>query len=131
MTFWPLRQIVAQAAAGRTSDGLAADLGVDPVVVQRLASARRPGGGRRAATRSPTPRRRLLAALARERPLAVVVDDAHWAEPALLELVLELRERLSDAPVLLVCVARADLLDERPGWPGGGDGASTAAASAR
>ena len=124
MTFWPLRQVVAQAANGRTSDGLAADLGVDPVIVQRLASAVGLEAGD-AGDEIADAAAALLAALARDRPLAVIVDDAHWAEPALLELVLELRERLSDAPVLLVCVARADLLDERPGWPAGGDGAST------
>ena len=124
MTFWPLREIVAQAAAGRTSDGLAADLGVDPVVVQRLASAVGLEAGD-AGDEIADAAAALLAALAREQPLAVVIDDAHWAEPALLELVLELRERLDDAPVLLVCVARSDLLDERPEWPGDGAGAST------
>ena len=84
MTFWPLRQVVAQAANGRTSDGLAAHLDVDPVIVQRLASAvgLEPGdAGDEIADAAAA----LLAALARDRPLAVVVDDAHWAEPALLE----------------------------------------------
>jgi DNA-binding SARP family transcriptional activator len=62
--------------------------------------------------------RRLLAGLARERPLLVVLDDLHWAAPALLDLVESLVE-LAAAPVLVLCLARPDLLDVRPQWGGG------------
>ena len=61
--------------------------------------------------------RRFLAAAAREQPLMVVVEDIHWAETALLELLARLPETLDDAPVLLVCSARPELLDSDPAWP--------------
>ncbi len=61
--------------------------------------------------------RRFLAAAAREQPLVVVVDDIHWAETAFLDLLAQLPARLVDAPVLLVCSARPDLLDSDPAWP--------------
>ena len=58
------------------------------------------------------------AALARERPLALVVEDIHWAEPTLLDLIEHLADWTRDAPLLLLCLARPELLDERPAWAG-------------
>jgi class 3 adenylate cyclase len=57
--------------------------------------------------------------LARVQPLVLVFEDLHWAEEPLLELVVHLAERVRDAPLLIVCVARAELLDVRPSWGGG------------
>ncbi len=62
--------------------------------------------------------RRLLEARARARPVVLVLDDVHWAEPALLDLVEHLAER-ADGPLLLLCMARPELLDGRPGWGAG------------
>ena len=56
--------------------------------------------------------RRLLEALARTRPVLLVLDDVHWAEPALVDLVDYLADR-ADAPLLVLCLARPELL-ERP-----------------
>ncbi len=56
--------------------------------------------------------RRLLEALARKRPVLLLLDDVHWAEPALLDLVDYLAERVAEAPVLVVSLARPEL--ERP-----------------
>ena len=50
-----------------------------------------------------------------------MLDDLHWAEPALLDLVEYLVERLA-APVVLICLARPELLDGRPGWAGAASG---------
>ena len=63
--------------------------------------------------------RKLLEHLARERPLVVVFDDIHWAEPTMLDLIEHLADWTRDAAVLLVCVARPELLEIRSGWGGG------------
>src|SRR6266511_2891267 len=63
--------------------------------------------------------RKLLETLAREQPLLVVFDDVHWADPTFLDLVDHVSDLSRDAPILLVCLARPDLLDQRPGWGGG------------
>jgi DNA-binding SARP family transcriptional activator len=58
--------------------------------------------------------RRLLEAVARARPLLLVLEDVHWAEPTLLDLVDHLAEQATDAPMLVLCLARPDLLESRP-----------------
>ena len=60
--------------------------------------------------------RRFFEALAARRPLVVVLEDIHWAEPTLLDLVEYLGAWASEAPILVLCLARPDLLDKRPGW---------------
>src|SRR5712691_11468365 len=69
--------------------------------------------------------RRLFEALARRRPLVAVIDDIHWAEPAFLDLVEHLTDWIRDAPVLLLCLARPDLVETRPSWGGGKLNATT------
>ena len=59
--------------------------------------------------------RRLLASRARARPVVLVLDDLQWGEPALLDLVDGLVEH-ADARILVVGMARPELLDARPGW---------------
>ena len=54
----------------------------------------------------------------RHRPLALVVEDIHWAEPTLLDLLEHLVYWTRDAPIFLLCLARPELLDERPAWGG-------------
>ena len=60
--------------------------------------------------------RRLFETLAADRPLVVAVDDIHWAEPTLLDLLEYVVAFSSDAPILLLCLARPDLFDTRPSW---------------
>jgi class 3 adenylate cyclase/tetratricopeptide (TPR) repeat protein len=60
--------------------------------------------------------RRVFEALARERPLVLVVDDIHWAEPTLLDLLEYVASFSSGAPMLLLCLTRPDVLEERPTW---------------
>jgi len=60
--------------------------------------------------------RRLFEALGRERPLVVVLDDLHWAEPTFLQLVEYLASCSSGAPILLLAAARDELLETRPAW---------------
>ncbi|MEX2557207.1 MAG: adenylate/guanylate cyclase domain-containing protein [Actinomycetota bacterium] len=63
--------------------------------------------------------RRLFEHLARQRPLVVEFDDIHWAEPKFLDLIEHIADWARDAPILLLCVARHELLDRRQGWGGG------------
>ena len=63
--------------------------------------------------------RKLLEDTARERPLVVVFDDIQWAEPKFLDLIEHVADLARDAPILLLCMARPDLLDRRPAWAGG------------
>ena len=63
--------------------------------------------------------RRLLEQRAAERPQVVVLDDLQWAEPTFLDLVEHVAELSRAAPIFLLCVARTELLDVRPGWGGG------------
>jgi class 3 adenylate cyclase/tetratricopeptide (TPR) repeat protein len=57
--------------------------------------------------------------VALEQPLVLVFEDIHWAEEPLLELIEHLATWVREAPLLLVCLARPELLDLRPGWGGG------------
>ena len=59
-----------------------------------------------------------LSSLARPRPVVVVIEDIHWADPALLELLQELAEH-SEGPLMFVCPARPELTVRRPDWGGG------------
>jgi tetratricopeptide (TPR) repeat protein len=63
--------------------------------------------------------RKMLEHLARERPVVVVFDDIHWGEPTFLDLIDHLSDWTRDAAVLILCIARPELLEIRPGWGGG------------
>jgi class 3 adenylate cyclase/tetratricopeptide (TPR) repeat protein len=98
ITYWPLREIFAAAGAEDEFEAaLAAATPEDTFWAVRKALERR----------------------ARERPVALVVEDIHWAEPTLLDLLEHLVDWTRDAPLLLACLARPDLLDERPAWGAG------------
>jgi len=62
--------------------------------------------------------RKLLEAAAAERPLVCVFDDVNWGEDTFLDLVEQVAALARGAPLLVVCMARPDLLDRRPGWGG-------------
>jgi predicted ATPase len=67
----------------------------------------------------PTHLRASLERLALEQPLVLVLDDLHWAEQALLDLLDDLVATSRDVPILLLCLARPELVEARPGWGGG------------
>jgi tetratricopeptide (TPR) repeat protein len=60
--------------------------------------------------------RRLLERLARERPLVVAIEDIHWAADGLLDLLDHVAALSTGSPIMLVCLTRPELLDERPAW---------------
>jgi class 3 adenylate cyclase/tetratricopeptide (TPR) repeat protein len=61
--------------------------------------------------------RGLLEEQARDRPLVVVFDDIHWGEETFLDLVEYVALLSSGAPILLLCMARPELVERRPEWP--------------
>jgi class 3 adenylate cyclase len=106
-----LGALVDPAIAGEVVDGVGSLLGL-PGATARVEDAR-------------VALRRLLAAVAAGGPLVVTFDDIHWAEPPLLDVIDDLADWLPDVPVLLLCMARPELLDVRPDWSGGKLNAST------
>src|SRR5437868_1105012 len=60
-----------------------------------------------------------IEAVARDQPTLLVFEDLHWADSSLLDLVELLGSRLRDLPIMILVLARPDLLDARPTWGGG------------
>jgi class 3 adenylate cyclase/tetratricopeptide (TPR) repeat protein len=60
--------------------------------------------------------RRFVEAIAASHPLVLVVEDLHWADPAMLEFLQHLVERSSGLPLLIVATARPELLERSPAW---------------
>ena len=57
--------------------------------------------------------------LATVQPLVLVFEDVQWADERVLDVIEHLAQSLKTAPLLIVCVARQELLDVRPNWSGG------------
>jgi class 3 adenylate cyclase/tetratricopeptide (TPR) repeat protein len=119
ITFWPLVEIVRQLGEGDARIQVQRLVHEDEhadVIAERVAAAIGQADIAGATEETFWAVRRLFEALARERPLLVVVDDVHWAEPTFLDLVEYVLAFSTGAPILLVCVARGELLDSRPAW---------------
>jgi class 3 adenylate cyclase/tetratricopeptide (TPR) repeat protein/predicted Ser/Thr protein kinase len=97
ITYWPLVEIFREAGAEHELDA-ALDAGAPEEIFWSV--------------------RKALERRARERPLALIFEDIHWAEPTLLDLVEHLTEWTRDAPLLLLCLSRPELTDNRPAWSG-------------
>jgi len=63
--------------------------------------------------------RTFFEAVAAERGLLVLIEDIHWADDLLLDLLEYVATKASNAPLLLLCTARPELLERRPEWGGG------------
>ncbi len=133
LTFWPLREIVAELAG--TEDGDSPDevlTGLTrllPADDDRATVAERVAAALGVVDSSAYPEdtfwavRKLLEAVASERPLVVVLEDVQWAEPTFLELIEYLPMAIGSRPVLLLVVTRAELFDVRPNFAQGLPGA--------
>jgi tetratricopeptide (TPR) repeat protein len=106
-----LEEILASLFPGEPANELAAELALLVGVGEDTATADRQSLFFLA--------RRVVEAVARERPTVLVFEDLHWADPSLLDLLEYLAGRARDAPVLLLALARPELLDARPSWGGG------------
>jgi class 3 adenylate cyclase/tetratricopeptide (TPR) repeat protein len=61
--------------------------------------------------------RKALEQVALKRPLVVVFDDIQWGEETFLDLIEHVALLSSDAPILLFCIARLEIIQRRPAWP--------------
>jgi DNA-binding SARP family transcriptional activator len=114
-TYMPLAHVLLQATESRTlADVLAEESDADEIAAQISAlvgGGDAPGGGE-----AFWAVRRFLEALARPRPLVLVLEDVHWAEPTFLDLVEYLAEWSAKEPLLVVALARRELLERRAQW---------------
>src|SRR5215216_2182046 len=62
--------------------------------------------------------RSLVEAASRRWPVVIAIEDIHWADEGMLDLI-DYMARWIRGPVLIVCLARDELLERRPGWGGG------------
>lgn len=119
LTFLPIAEVIRQAATASGQAGLRDLLKGEEhavFVVEGLAGMAGTAGQTASREEVPWAVRRLFEVLARGRPLIVVVDDLHWAQPALLDLLEQVAHSARDAPILIVGMARPELLDDRPDW---------------
>jgi predicted ATPase/class 3 adenylate cyclase len=129
ITFWPIVEVLRDAAGVSDTDSPEAARSkilelLEPatnahVIGERLAALLGLSGV--------TPRiqetfwavRKFLEELAARRPLVVVLDDIQWGEPTFLDLLEYLADWIQSVPVMLLCLARGDLLDVRGAWMAG------------
>jgi class 3 adenylate cyclase/tetratricopeptide (TPR) repeat protein len=128
VTYWPLAEMV-KAAAGITDDdpmetareklieccgdeAIAELLGLASGVMEAVE-------GERGQPEIAWAAREFVDELADVQPLVLVFEDIHWAEEPLLELIDHLAQWVRERALLILCLARPELLDSRPGWGGG------------
>ncbi|PWU25361.1 MAG: adenylate/guanylate cyclase domain-containing protein [Candidatus Rokuibacteriota bacterium] len=115
ITYWPVVEVLKQLP----------EVDTDPVAVSTIRGLL---GDTEIATSSEEIAwafRKRLEAVAAEGPLVCVFDDVHWGEETFLDLVEHVADLSRDAPILLLCMSRPDLLDRRTGWGGGKVNATT------
>jgi tetratricopeptide (TPR) repeat protein len=108
ITYWPVVEVAKQMA----------EVGPDQIVPETIGAVL----GDRVVSSSDEIAwafRKLPEAVAAEAPPVCVFDDVHWGEETFLDLVEHVADLSRDAPILLLCMARPDLLARRPGWAGG------------
>ena len=127
MTFWPVAEAIRQAAAltvgasrEQAASQLLSMLDGDPdesaAITEHLAQVLGLSAAPASVDELAWAFRKLLEALGRQGPLVVVFEDVHWAQPSFLDIVDQVVAWLRDAPVLVVCAGRPELLERRPWW---------------
>jgi len=134
-TFWPLAEVVRRAAEVKSADSpdeaqaklteLLAVAADGPRIADRVGRLIGLEAAPAPAEETGWAVRRFFEVLAARKPLVVVLDDLHLAEPTLLDLIEQVAALARQAPILLVAVARLDLLEQRRHWGGGMPNAST------
>jgi predicted ATPase len=134
ITFWPIKSAISQAAglSGEESPeaaqeeirSLVASAPDADLIVERVAEAIGVAEAIVGHRGTSWAIGRLFEELARRRPLIVVFDDIQWAEPTFLDLVEAVAEQARETPILLLCMARPELLELRPTWGEAGHNAT-------
>jgi predicted ATPase/class 3 adenylate cyclase len=109
ITFWPLAEVLG--SLGDLTEALGEDAGSVQQLLDGLTGAADPTASTEQAFWAV---RRAFEAVARRRPLIVCLEDLHWAEPTFIDLVEYLVGWSRDAPILIVCLARPELVERRP-----------------
>ena len=135
ITFWPLVEILRDAAGIRDLDppeearskvGRLVSVEKNaPLVAERAAQLIGLAEGAVEGDEMFWAVRKVFETLAGDRPLSVLFDDIHWAEPTLLDLIEHLADWSREAPIFLICTARPELHESRPTWGGGVRNATT------
>jgi DNA-binding SARP family transcriptional activator len=119
ITYWPLREVVAELAGDLTTTALStvlAETDDDDAVAKRLTAAVGLSDQTLPAQEISWGTRRFLEVLGEKRPVVVVLEDLHWAEDTFLELVEHVAQSAEGASILLICIARPDLLERHANW---------------
>jgi predicted ATPase/class 3 adenylate cyclase len=126
ITYWAIGEIVRQAAEIKEEDSpeqarakitaLAGGAERAELAARRVSQAIGLEGGQAPGEEIAWAIRYLLQALARERPVLLLVDDIHWGESAFLDLVARLPEPVTGVSLFCLCLARPELFDKRPEW---------------
>jgi class 3 adenylate cyclase/tetratricopeptide (TPR) repeat protein len=119
ITYWPLRDVVRSAAGDLTLPAIESLVeGDDDAerIANRVAAAIGVTEGTDAPEETFWATRRLLERLARRRPVILALDDLQWADETFLDLIEYLAGWTGDAPLLILCLARPELLERRPSW---------------
>jgi class 3 adenylate cyclase/tetratricopeptide (TPR) repeat protein len=128
ITFWPIAEIVRQAASvteADTPEGARSKIeAICPrddraTISGSICSLIGLGPPSASIEQGFWALRKLFESLAQAGPLIVTLDDLQWAEPTLLDLIDHLADWSRDAPIVLLCIARPEFLEVRPGWGGG------------
>ena len=114
ITFWPLAEVLRELGEPALRDGLAGNDQGDAVldVLGEVTGASEKSSSERVFWAV----RHAFEAVARKRPLVICFEDLHWAEPTMLDLIEYVVGWIRQAPILVLALARPELIESRPRW---------------
>jgi DNA-binding SARP family transcriptional activator/tetratricopeptide (TPR) repeat protein len=128
ITYWPVAEMVRQAAGITTQDpdearrriaDLLHEAADGQTLTEHIASMFGLSDASTTTEEQSTAIQRFMETLADGTPLVLLIDDLQWAEQAFLDLIRFLATSMIDSPVMILCLARSEFLDQQPSWGGG------------